>query len=92
MHMETVGFEAEYSASAIEGRTVDATALLPAKKTYWAYSGSLTTPPCSEGLTWTVFKQPIEAAPEQIRQFASLFTNNARPIQKLNRRFLIEAN
>lgn len=71
---------------------IDPNALLPGSGGYFRYIGSLTTPPCSEGLVWTVFKQPIEAAPDQIRQFASLFSNNARPVQKLNRRFLIDAN
>jgi carbonic anhydrase len=51
--------------------------------------GSLTTPPCTEGLTWTVFKNAIEASPAQIRQFAAMFPNNARPLQGLNRRFLL---
>jgi carbonic anhydrase len=59
---------------------------------YFRYMGSLTTPPCSEGLTWTVYKQPIEASSDQIRQFATLFANNARPVQRRNRRFLIESN
>lgn len=71
---------------------IDPAALLPGSGGYFRYMGSLTTPPCSEGLVWTVFKQPIEADPDQIRKFASLFSNNARPAQKLNRRFLIDAN
>jgi carbonic anhydrase len=71
---------------------VDVAALLPKSAGYFRYMGSLTTPPCSEGLTWTVFKEPIEASPAQIKQFASLFTNNARPVQARNRRFLIESN
>jgi carbonic anhydrase len=71
---------------------IDAAALLPKSGGYFRYMGSLTTPPCSEGLTWTVFKEPIEASAEQIKQFAALFTNNARPVQRLNRRFLIDAN
>jgi carbonic anhydrase len=54
--------------------------------------GSLTTPPCSEGLTWTVHKEPVEASVEQIQKFASLFPKNARPIQKRNRRFVIDAS
>jgi carbonic anhydrase len=72
--------------------SVDPVALMPKSGAYFRYMGSLTTPPCSEGVTWTMFREPIEAAPEQIRQFAALFANNARPVQRLNRRFLINAN
>lgn len=71
---------------------VNPAALLPKEGGFFRYMGSLTTPPCSEGLTWTVYKEPIEASQEQIRQFASLFANNARPVQRRNRRFLIETN
>ena len=71
---------------------INPAALMPREGGYFRYMGSLTTPPCSEGLTWTVYKQPIEASPDQIKQFASLFANNARPIQRRNRRFLIETN
>jgi carbonic anhydrase len=71
---------------------IDPAALMPKDGKNFRYMGSLTTPPCSEGITWTVFKTPIQAAPEQIRQFASLFPNNARPVQNRNRRFLIETN
>jgi carbonic anhydrase len=71
---------------------INPAALMPGEGGYFRYMGSLTTPPCAEGLTWTVYKQPIEASPDQIKQFASLFANNARPIQRRNRRFLIETN
>jgi carbonic anhydrase len=74
------------------GGSIDVAALLPKSAGYFRYMGSLTTPPCSEGLTWTVYKEPIEASPAQIKQFASLFANNARPVQRKNRRFVIEAN
>lgn len=74
------------------GGSIDAMALLPKAGTYFRYMGSLTTPPCTEGVTWTVFRDPLEASPEQIRRFAALFPNNARPVHRLNRRFLINAN
>ncbi|WP_445490764.1 carbonic anhydrase [Rhodopseudomonas sp. RCAM05734] len=72
--------------------TIDVGAMLPRNGGYFRYMGSLTTPPCSEGLTWTVHKEPIEASAEQIRKFAALFPNNARPVQKRNSRFLIDAS
>lgn len=65
--------------------------LLPRGRGFFRYAGSLTTPPCSEGVVWTVFKDPIEASPEQIRRFAQLFPVNARPVQGLHRRFLLES-
>jgi carbonic anhydrase len=68
----------------------DPAAFFPKSRGFFRYMGSLTTPPCSEGLTWTVFREPVEASPEQIRQFAALFANNARPVQKRNSRSLIE--
>ena len=72
--------------------TIDIAAVLPKTGGYFRYMGSLTTPPCSEGLTWTVYKEPVEASVEQIRKFASLFPRNARPLQKRNRRFVIDAS
>jgi carbonic anhydrase len=74
------------------GATVDVGAVIPKNGGYFRYMGSLTTPPCSEGLTWTVHKEPIEASVEQIQKFAALFPKNARPVQKRNRRFLIDAS
>jgi carbonic anhydrase len=74
------------------GSTIDIAAMLPKNGGYFRYMGSLTTPPCSEGLTWTVHKEPIEVSVEQIQKFATLFPKSARPVQKRNRRFLIDAS
>jgi len=64
-------------------------ALLPATGVTYRYAGSLTTPPCSEVVSWLVYSQPITASAEQIDRFAKLFPNNARPVQPLNRRKLL---
>ena len=66
--------------------------LLPRDRAYFRYFGSLTTPPCSEGVLWTVYRDPIEISREQVVRFAQLFPANARPVMPLNRRFLLEAN
>lgn len=64
-------------------------ALLPKDSTTYRYAGSLTTPPCSEVVSWVVYRQPVTASAEQIDRFAQLFPNNARPVQPLNRRKLL---
>ncbi len=71
------------------GLFLDPTALLPRDGTTWRYAGSLTAPPCSETVSWAVYRRPITASPEQIDRFARLFPNNARPTQPLNRRKLL---
>ncbi len=81
----------EAGAEQAVGTTIVPGDLLPADRSFFRYQGSLTTPPCSEGVLWTVFRQPIEASPAQIRQFAELFANNARPVMPLNQRFLLES-
>lgn len=60
---------------------IDLNKLLPADRAYYTYMGSLTTPPCSEGVLWMVFKQPVAVTPEQVSVFSRLYRNNARPIQ-----------
>lgn len=62
--------------------------MLPGGGGYFKYMGSLTTPPCSEGVRWQVMKQPIEASKEQIKAFQKLYKMNARPVQPLNGRKL----
>ena len=60
--------------------------MLPAKLDYFKYMGSLTTPPCSEGVRWQVLQQPIEVSHEQIAAFHKLYKFNARPVQPLHGR------
>jgi len=70
---------------------VSADALLPSTRAYYRYSGSLTTPPCSEGVTWLVLRTPISASKAQIDQvFRTLHHANNRPIQPLNGRTIEE--
>lgn len=68
---------------------VEAAKILPANLAMWRYDGSLTTPPCSEGVKWHVFKNPVEASKQQIDAFKRLFENDARPVQKLNDRNVV---
>jgi carbonic anhydrase len=77
--------------SAPAGATVDAHVLLPADQTFFTYPGSLTTPPCTEGLTWYVFKTPIEMSPAQIGAFTKLehLQHTNRPIQNLGARTVL---
>ncbi len=60
---------------------IDPLKLLPTARNYYTYMGSLTTPPCTEGVLWLVMKQPVQIAPEQINIFSRLYPRNARPIQ-----------
>lgn len=65
--------------------------LLPKNKDYYRYSGSLTTPPCSEGVRWFVFKEPVELSKEQLKKFKEImgFPNN-RPVQPINARKVLK--
>lgn len=73
-------------AQAVEGVLVNASKLLPISLASYRYSGSLTTPPCSEQVAWYVMQQPIEASAEQIAAFRRLVFGNNRPTQPLNGR------
>ncbi|WP_412478707.1 carbonic anhydrase [Azonexus sp. IMCC34839] len=70
--------------------TIDPINLLPASRNYYTYMGSLTTPPCSEGVLWLVMKQPAQVSQDQINIFSRLYKNNARPIQPASGRLIKE--
>ena len=67
---------------------VDVAALLPQPRTAWRYRGSLTTPPCTEGVAWIVMSEPVTLSAAQIRAFGALYARNYRPVQPLGRRTL----
>jgi carbonic anhydrase len=69
---------------------VDAEAMLPAELTTYRYDGSLTTPPCTEGVEWNVMTTPIQMSEAQLAAFTALFEGNNRPVQALGERVLVE--
>ena len=74
-----------------DGVAIDLNQLLPADRSYYTYMGSLTTPPCSEGVMWMVMKQPAQLSSEQIAIFARMYPMNARPIQSIRGRMIKES-
>ncbi len=74
----------------VAGIKINGEDLLPKDtKEYFHYMGSLTTPPCSEVVNWYVLAEPIEASKEQIEAFSEVIHANNRPVQPLNRRFVL---
>ena len=75
----------------IPGVAIDPAALLPRDTAYYTYDGSVTAPPCTEGVAWFVLKTPIELSPAQIAAFARLFPHDVRPVQPLHGRTIRES-
>jgi carbonic anhydrase len=71
---------------------VDPAQLLPSDGRYYTFMGSLTTPPCSEGVLWLVMQQPLQVSAQQIDIFARLYPMNARPIQSAAGRMIKQSN
>ena len=69
-----------------EGASVNVADLLPADLNYFNYSGSLTTPPCSEGVNWFVLTAPVQISDAQLARFREVIFNDARPVQPVNGR------
>ena len=74
----------------IAGIEVNPTGLLPRDTSYYTYSGSLTAPPCTEGVTWFVLKSSMEISAKAISAFAALYPHDVRPPQPLNGRIVKE--
>lgn len=71
---------------------LDPMELLPARRDYFTFMGSMTTPPCQEGVLWLVMKEPIQASPAQMALFSRLYPLNSRPIQPSSGRIIKESN
>jgi carbonic anhydrase len=76
----------------VSGVELNPGALLPAEKikSYYTYMGSLSAPPCTEGVTWFILKHPLDMSSKQIEAFAKLFPNDARPLKPVNGRVVKE--
>jgi carbonic anhydrase len=72
--------------------SVRALDLLPSERGYYTFTGSLTTPPCSEGVTWYVLRGHPTVSAQQIARFSQLYPMNARPIQPLNGRAILQSD
>ena len=70
---------------------IDPTQILPGKQGYFTFQGSLTTPPCTEGVLWLVLKTPVQVSKEQLSGFSSIYRNNIRPVQPVNSRVIKES-
>lgn len=73
-------------AERVKGMSVNAEDLLPKSRMHYRYDGSLTTPPCSEGVKWFVMQEPVQASKEQVELFHSIIDDNNRPTQPLHGR------
>lgn len=69
---------------------IDIDALLPKQHDYYRFAGSLTTPPCTEGVTWIVLKHPISLNDAQLKRFETGMHHNNRPVQPLNGRVVVD--
>ncbi|MFZ0639082.1 MAG: carbonic anhydrase family protein [Candidatus Acidiferrales bacterium] len=75
----------------IPGVEVNPVGLLPHDTAYYTYVGSVTAPPCTEGVTWFVLKAQMAVSPAQIAKFARLYPHDVRPVQPLNGRVVQES-
>lgn len=64
--------------------------LLPDTEHYYRFTGSLTTPPCSEGVRWFVLQEPVQASKKQLSSLHEVMGDNNRPLQPINSRLVVE--
>jgi carbonic anhydrase len=73
----------------VKGIAINPAQMLPASRGYYAFQGSLTTPPCAEGVRWFVLKTPVNISTGEVAAFGKLYPSNARPVQPLNGREIL---
>jgi carbonic anhydrase len=83
-------FPSEEDVEVATSTSLNLNALLPTNRNYYTYTGSLTTPPCSQGLKWIILKEKIAISSNQLNGFQERHDINARPIQPLNGRIVLE--
>ncbi len=81
-----------HSEEIVDKYVMDLNQFLPKNKSFYHYSGSLTTPPCSEGVKWIVLSEPITATREQIESIHSIIDDDNRPLQLLEGRPIYTSN
>ncbi|MET0067351.1 MAG: carbonic anhydrase family protein [Candidatus Thiodiazotropha sp.] len=74
----------------VSKEVINAYDMIPKDVGYYRYMGSLTTPPCSEGVNWFVMNQPIQASKAQIDAFTAIMEGNNRPAQPVNHRLVVD--
>ena len=82
----------EGEPTTIEGAFVNVADLLPEDLSYYGYSGSLTTPPCTEGVLWHVLAEPVEISAEQLAAFRAIHDGTSRPVQPMNDRVFMSVD
>jgi carbonic anhydrase len=80
-----------HSEEEVAGVEINPAGLLPDNLAYYTYMGSVTAPPCTEGVRWYVLKAPVEISAKQIEEFARLYPHDVRPVQPLNGRVVQES-
>lgn len=72
----------------VKNFTLDMIGLLPVARGYYSYTGSLSAPPCTEGVEWRVLKTSISISDAQIKEITKLLGRNARLTQPIYMRSL----
>ena len=80
---------AEVGAPDMDGESIELESLLPDRRGYFTYQGSLTTPPCSEVVRWLLLDTPVALSSAQMAAYRAIYDDNARPLQPLGERDLL---